>query len=128
MDLKDKNIIVTGGSLGIGRATADLLVKKGANVLITGRSQERLKLAAEKIKFKYLKFDIGDIENQWLTKYCRKKLETNKYNYFIFGHSHIPVELNLNSESKYINLGDWITNFTYAEFDGNKLSLKSYKN
>ena len=28
MDLKDKNIIVTGGSLGIGRATADLLVKK----------------------------------------------------------------------------------------------------
>ena len=49
MDLKDKNIIVTGGSLGIGRATADLLVKKGANVLITGRSQERLKLAAEKL-------------------------------------------------------------------------------
>ena len=63
MDLKDKNIIVTGGSLGIGRATADLLVKKGANVLITGRSQERLKLAAEKIKCKYLNFDIGDIEN-----------------------------------------------------------------
>ena len=73
------------------------------------------------------KRDIGDIENQWLTQYCRKKLETKHYDYFIFGHSHIPVELNLNSESKYINLGDWIINFTYAEFDGSKLSLKRYK-
>ena len=73
------------------------------------------------------KKDIGDIENQWLTQYCRKKLESNKYNYFIFGHSHIPVELELNSECKYINLGDWISHFTYAEFDGVQLVLKKYE-
>ena len=83
-------------------------------------------LSKEK-KLMSTKKDIGDVENQWLTQYCRKKLETKHYDYFIFGHSHIPVELNLNSESKYINLGDWITNFTYAVFDGNKLSLKRYK-
>ena len=83
-------------------------------------------LSKEK-KLMSAKKDIGDVENQWLTQYCRKKLETKHYDYFIFGHSHIPVELNLNSESKYINLGDWITNFTYAEFDGNKLSLKRCK-
>ena len=83
-------------------------------------------LSKEK-KIMSAKKDIGDVENQWLTQYCRKKLESNNYNYFLFGHSHIPVELELNSESKYINLGDWITHFTYAEFDGNELTLKTYE-
>ena len=35
MDLKGKNIIVTGGSLGIGKETARLLVEKGANLELT---------------------------------------------------------------------------------------------
>ena len=43
MDIKGKNIIVTGGSLGIGKETALNLIEKGANVLVTGRSIERLK-------------------------------------------------------------------------------------
>ena len=42
MNLKDKNIIITGGSLGIGKETARFLTEKGANVLVTGRSEERL--------------------------------------------------------------------------------------
>ena len=42
MNVKGKNIIITGGSLGIGKETARSLVKKGANVLITGRSKSRL--------------------------------------------------------------------------------------
>ena len=67
-----------------------------------------------------------DNESEWLTQYCRKKLQTNNYNYFLFGHRHIPLEVELNSESRYINLGDWITHFTYAEFDGESLSLKKY--
>ena len=72
------------------------------------------------------KKDIGDIENQWLTQYCRKKLEKEQYDYFIFGHSHMPLDVELNPKSKYINLGDWITNFTYAEFDGENLSLQRF--
>ena len=42
MNVKGKNIIITGGSLGIGRETARSLVKKGANVLISGRSLKRI--------------------------------------------------------------------------------------
>ena len=42
MNLKGKNIIITGGSLGIGKETAKSLVKKGATVLITGRLENRL--------------------------------------------------------------------------------------
>ena len=83
-------------------------------------------LSKEK-KIMSAKKDIGDIENQWLTQYCRKKLKENNFDYFIFGHSHIPIDFALDSDCKYINLGDWITHFTYAEFDGGNLCLKKYE-
>ena len=37
---------------------------------------------------------------------------------FIFGHRHLPLDVKLNNSSRYINLGDWITHFTFAELDG----------
>ncbi len=49
MDLKGKTAIVTGGSLGIGKATAKLLVQKGCRVLISARQADRLYKAAEEI-------------------------------------------------------------------------------
>ena len=42
MGLQGKNILVTGGSLGIGKETARMLIAAGANVAITGRNKERL--------------------------------------------------------------------------------------
>jgi NADP-dependent 3-hydroxy acid dehydrogenase YdfG len=42
MDVKGKGILITGGTSGIGRATAVLLAQKGANVLVAGNSQEHL--------------------------------------------------------------------------------------
>lgn len=47
MELKDKIILVTGGSLGIGLETAKMLKNKGAKVIITGRNKERLDKAAK---------------------------------------------------------------------------------
>lgn len=55
-------------------------------------------------------------ENEWLALYCRKKLTEKHYDFFIFGHRHLPLEIELNSSSTYINLGDWIQYFTYGEF------------
>jgi UDP-2,3-diacylglucosamine hydrolase len=52
-------------------------------------------------------------------------LKTNHYDYLVFGHRHLPIEYTLNNTSKYINLGDWITYFTYAVFDGQQLTLQS---
>ena len=55
-------------------------------------------------------------ENEWLAQYCRKKLTEKHYDFFVFGHRHLPLEIELNNNSTYINLGDWIQYFTYGEF------------
>ena len=55
-------------------------------------------------------------ENEWLALYCRRKLTEKHYDFFIFGHRHLPLEIELNNNSTYINLGDWIQYFTYGEF------------
>ncbi len=62
MNLQDKKIVVTGGSLGIGKETARQLVEKGAKVIITGRNKERLEVAASEIGAIPLVFDISDLD------------------------------------------------------------------
>lgn len=49
MDLTDANVLLTGGSRGIGRATAELLADHGANVAITSRHEEEVQQVAKKI-------------------------------------------------------------------------------
>lgn len=63
MNVKGKNIIITGGSLGIGKETAKKLVEKGANVLITGRAESRLIDAKKYTGAKIIEFDISDHDN-----------------------------------------------------------------
>lgn len=67
-------------------------------------------------------------DKEWLVQYCKKKLETQHYDFFIFGHRHLPLNIKLNKTSTYVNLGDWITHFTYAVFDGTKVELKKWEN
>ena len=67
-------------------------------------------------------------EKEWLVLYAKKKLETKHYNYFIFGHRHLPMQIEVGQNSEYINLGDWIGYFTYGVFDGEKFELKKFEN
>ena len=66
-------------------------------------------------------------ESEWLYQYAQRKLEKDHYDYFIFGHRHLPLELPLNENSVYINLGDWVKYFTYGVFDGEKFQLIKFK-
>lgn len=63
-------------------------------------------------------------ENEWLAIYSKDILKTAHYDYFIFGHRHLPLDLQVGPDSRYINLGDWLQYFTYAEFDGHTTTLK----
>ncbi|MDR9397639.1 UDP-2,3-diacylglucosamine diphosphatase [Salibacter sp.] len=65
-------------------------------------------------------------ENEWLAIYAKEKLQEKHYDYFVFGHRHLPLDLTVGENSRYINLGDWISDFTYAIFDGSKLTLEEY--
>lgn len=67
-------------------------------------------------------------EQDGLYAYCQKSLKENSdTDYFIFGHRHVDVDIALNQKSRYIILGDWVTKFTYAEFDGDSLFIKHYQ-
>jgi len=67
------------------------------------------------------------LENEWLAVYAKEQLKKQHYDYFIFGHRHLPLDLDLGSGSWYINTGEWLKSYSYAEFDGKELSLKYFE-
>jgi UDP-2,3-diacylglucosamine hydrolase len=66
-------------------------------------------------------------ENEWLVAYSKEILAAKYYDYFVFGHRHLPLDISLSPNSTYINLGDWITHFSYAVMDDGILQLKYHK-
>jgi UDP-2,3-diacylglucosamine hydrolase len=67
-------------------------------------------------------------ENEWLAIYCKEQLQIQHHDFFIFGHRHLPINIKLNEQSRYVNLGEWINYNTYAVFNGEELLLKSFEN
>ncbi len=66
-------------------------------------------------------------DRERLVQYAYKVLDSEHFDFFIFGHRHIPVDITLRNGSRFIYLGDWITHFTYGVFDGVDFSLKTFK-
>ncbi|MXO32784.1 UDP-2,3-diacylglucosamine diphosphatase [Apibacter sp. B2912] len=94
----------------VGVALGTYLSRK--NKLISGE---------EDIKF------LGE-DNEWLIVFSKEKLNERHYDYFIYGHRHLPMDLLIGEDknSHYVNLGDWISYYTYAVFDGDHLHLQTF--
>lgn len=65
-------------------------------------------------------------DKEWLIQYCKQKQGLNPVDFYLFGHRHLPIEFRI-EDALYINIGDWIKYSSYAEFDGQHLSLKYFK-
>jgi UDP-2,3-diacylglucosamine hydrolase len=66
-------------------------------------------------------------DKEWLYNYCQETIKSTHFDYFIFGHRHLPIYTKIeNTTSIYLNLGDWLDYNTYAIFDGNEVSLYQY--
>lgn len=66
-------------------------------------------------------------ENEWLLAYCRYKEKQTHHDYYVFGHRHLPLHLEVGDNSYYINLGEWINYYTYGVFDGHNMELKTFE-
>jgi len=62
-------------------------------------------------------------EKENLVRYARQMLKRKHYDFFVFGHRHLPMQVQLAPDSFYINTGEWITRRTYAVFDGKGMTL-----
>jgi UDP-2,3-diacylglucosamine hydrolase len=66
-------------------------------------------------------------KNEWLFLFCKDYVENNKIDFFIFGHRHLPLDMDVNGKARYINLGEWINYRSYAVFDGNTITLTKFE-
>jgi len=67
---------------------------------------------------------LGDKE--WLWMYCKELEKKEHHDYYIFGHRHLPLDLEVSPTSRYINLGEWVNYSSYALFDGEKITLLTF--
>ncbi|WP_454803656.1 SDR family oxidoreductase [Mucilaginibacter phyllosphaerae] len=92
MNFTDKNVVITGGTTGIGLATAKAFINAGANVWITGRNASNLEKAATEINSPQLKTVISDTSKLAdITILEKAVLETGKNIDVLFLNAGIAV-------------------------------------
>lgn len=75
--------------------------------------------------------DLAHPEKEWIWHACKSALEEDpRIAACFFGHRHHPMVLDVptpgGSRVPYVNLGDWITHFTYARFTGGQATLSHF--
>jgi UDP-2,3-diacylglucosamine hydrolase len=65
-------------------------------------------------------------ENEWLVLFAKDVLKREHFDYFIFGHRHLRMRIELNDRSVYYNLGEWISESPFGCFDGREFSMHQF--
>lgn len=66
-------------------------------------------------------------DKEWLILYAKELLTKEHFDYFIFGHRHLAINISIAPDSRFIHTGDWLYHYTYAVFDGTKIEINSIK-
>jgi short-subunit dehydrogenase len=98
MDFKDKTVIITGGSEGVGAATARAFARAGANLLLVARTKKKLEVLAEELramtKVEIMAMDVSDTD-ACLNLFKKAQFEFDKVNILVNNagyHERGPVE------------------------------------
>jgi UDP-2,3-diacylglucosamine hydrolase len=97
------------------------LVHPDVGISIAGFWSRRSRQAASQ----ELEHFLGE-DREWLVIFARETLQKEYFDYFVFGHRHLPLDIDLGSGSRYLNLGDWLNYYSYAEFDGVQMALRYF--
>jgi UDP-2,3-diacylglucosamine hydrolase len=68
----------------------------------------------------------GD-DREYLVQFCQEMEEKTHYDYYVFGHRHLPLDISISDNSRYVNLGEWVNQNTYGKFDGKTFSLETFE-
>jgi len=83
-------------------------------------SNRKKKRGSQRSKKSVYVFDNEDVD------FCREQLKKEHFDYFIFGHRHIILDISLADNCRYLNIGDWIYHFSYAVLEDGKIYLNKY--
>ncbi len=65
-------------------------------------------------------------EGEWLWSFTKEKEKKEHFDCYIFGHRHLPIDVPVGDNSRYINLGEWVQFYTFLEFNGKEFVLKTF--
>ena len=88
---------------------------------IANYSSQKSRQSAGEKDFQFLGED-----REWLIIHSKEVLKKDHFDFFIYGHRHVPIQIKIGDSSTYVNLGDWMKNFTFAVFDGSHISLEKF--
>lgn len=95
-------------------------IHPGWGIALANTFSRRSRLMTEENTF------LGE-EKEWLIQYAKERLEYEHFDFFIFGHRHLPLDIRLPDNSRYVNLGDWLRYNSYGVFDGEEMKLDFFQ-
>ena len=67
-------------------------------------------------------------EHELLYHFCKEHAKNNNCDYYIFGHRHLPLKINIKDGVEYLNLGEWLSYNTFVKITSENTTLMQYKN
>jgi len=65
-------------------------------------------------------------DKERLILFAKGIIKSQHIDYFIFGHRHLPLDIKLTEKIRYINIGDWIINYTFVSLNGDNVLLEKF--
>lgn len=70
---------------------------------------------------------FNNINDERLFHYCQEYINSEQVDYFIFGHRHLPLDIPLDNNTRYINLGEWLHEKTFLEISASGVRMFQFK-